>query len=213
MIETGLHDPATQRTAAALLSRSFAYDADVLPLGFDGTSLTVAVATENLELRERIRQLTRKEVRTLVLPIREIREGLKALYPAAVARDADSQAAQTLDEIFAAAIGSYASDVHVEPLDERAGRVRLDVDGVLQHDRNLEAGLFERVVALIKVDAETARTLVARISADFRAAGLRCSLGAALYPQDAPDSSELFSAADRALYATKAAGKNGYSFA
>jgi diguanylate cyclase (GGDEF)-like protein len=66
---------------------------------------------------------------------------------------------------------------------------------------------------LVDVDAETARSLVARISADFRAAGLRCSLGAALYPQDARDSSELFSAADRALYATKAAGKNGYSFA
>ncbi len=153
MTETtrAIPDPATQRTAAALLSRSFAYDADVLPLAFDGASLTVAVVAENLELLDRIRQLTRKDVRTLILPIREIREGLKSLYPAAVMRDADSQAAQTLDEIFAAAIGCYASDVHVEPLDGRAGRVRLDVDGVLQHDRDLEAGLFERVVALIKV--------------------------------------------------------------
>jgi diguanylate cyclase (GGDEF)-like protein len=71
----------------------------------------------------------------------------------------------------------------------------------------------EFAALLVDVDAEAARTLVARISADFRAAGLRCSLGAALYPQDADDSSELFSAADRALYATKAAGKNGYSFA
>ncbi len=148
---TTTYDPATQRTAAALLSRSFAYDADVLPLGFDGASLTVAVASENLDTLDRIRQLTRKDVRTVVLPVREIREGLKALYPATVVRDADSQAAQTLDEIFAAAIGSYASDVHVEPLEDRAGRVRLDVDGVLHHDRDLEAGLFERVVALIKV--------------------------------------------------------------
>ena len=92
-------------------------------------------------------------MRTLLLPLREIREGLKALYPAPVGRDADSQAAQTLDEIFAAAVGIYASDVHVEPLENRAGRVRLDVDGVLQHDRDLAAGLFERVVALIKVRA------------------------------------------------------------
>jgi diguanylate cyclase (GGDEF)-like protein len=72
----------------------------------------------------------------------------------------------------------------------------------------------DEFVALISdVDSETARALVARISADFRAAGIRCSLGAALYPQDANDAPGLLRAADRALYATKAAGKNGYSFA
>ena len=141
----------TQRTAAALLSRSFAYDADVLPISYDGVFVTVAVALESVELIDRIRQVTRKEVRTVLLPVREIREGLKALYPAAIVRDADSQAAVTLDEIFASAIGNYASDVHIEPLDGRAGRVRLDVDGMLQPDRALEAGLFERVVSLVKV--------------------------------------------------------------
>jgi type II secretory ATPase GspE/PulE/Tfp pilus assembly ATPase PilB-like protein len=141
----------TQRTAAALLSRSFAYDADVLPLAFDGTALTVAVTGESAGLAERLRQLTRKEVRTIVLPVREIRDGLKALYPAVASRDPDSRAAQTLDEIFAAAIESYASDVHVEPVDERLGRVRLDVDGVLQHDRNLDFDLYARVVSLVKV--------------------------------------------------------------
>jgi len=141
----------SQRTAAALLSRSFAYDADVLPISYDGSALTVAVALESVELIDRIRAITRKDVRTLVLPVREIREGLKSLYPAVAVRDADSQAAQTLDEIFASAIGNYASDVHIEPIDARSGRVRLDVDGVLQHDRNLEAGLFERVVSLAKV--------------------------------------------------------------
>ncbi len=141
----------TQRTAAALLSRSFAYDADVLPISYDGNALTVAVAVEGVELLDRIRHLTRKEIRTVVLPVREIREGLKQLYPMVAVRDADSQAAQTLDEIFASAIGNYASDVHVEPVDGKTGRVRLDVDGVLQHERTLAAGLFERVVSLIKV--------------------------------------------------------------
>jgi type II secretory ATPase GspE/PulE/Tfp pilus assembly ATPase PilB-like protein len=141
----------TQRTAAALLSRSFAYDADVLPISYDGASVTVAVALESVELIDRIRQVTRKEVRTVLLPVREIREGLKALYPAAIVRDADSQAAVTLDEIFASAIGNYASDVHIEPLEGQAGRVRLDVDGMLQPDRALETGLFERVVSLVKV--------------------------------------------------------------
>ena len=151
MTDVAILGSPSQRTAAALLSRAFAYDADVLPVSYDGTTMTVAIASDSLDLLDRIRQLTRKEVRTIVLPVREIREGLKAVYPAVAMRDADSQAAQTLDEIFAAAIGNYASDVHVEPADARAGRVRLDVDGVLQLDRTLETGLFERVVSLIKV--------------------------------------------------------------
>ncbi|MFZ1125088.1 MAG: ATPase, T2SS/T4P/T4SS family [Candidatus Baltobacteraceae bacterium] len=141
----------TQRTAAALLSRSFAYDADVLPISYDGGALTVGVPTDSLDLVDKIRQQTRKEVRTVILPVREIREALKTLYPAIAARDADSQASVSLDEIFASAIGSYASDLHLEPRDGRSGRVRLDIDGVLQHDRNLEPGLFERVVSLVKV--------------------------------------------------------------
>jgi len=37
----------TQGTAAALISRSFAYDTDVLPLAYDGVVLTVAVAAES----------------------------------------------------------------------------------------------------------------------------------------------------------------------
>jgi type II secretory ATPase GspE/PulE/Tfp pilus assembly ATPase PilB-like protein len=141
----------TQGTAAALLSRAFAYEADVLPLSYDGSVLTVAVAAESSALLEQLVAQTRKDVRTVVMPVREIREALRQLYPPAAAREGDSQAAHMLDEIFAAAISTYACDVHIEPTDERAGRVRLDVDGVLQHDRLLEAGLFERVVALLKV--------------------------------------------------------------
>jgi diguanylate cyclase (GGDEF)-like protein len=71
----------------------------------------------------------------------------------------------------------------------------------------------EFVALLVDVDADTARALVARVSQDFRLAGLRCSIGAALYPQDGADPAAVFASADRALYATKAAGKNGYSFA
>jgi len=158
---------ASQRTASALVSRAFAYDADVLPLAYDGSTLTVAMTSESPELVDRVRHLARKEIRAVVMSVREIREGLKTCYPATVVRDVDSQAAQTLDEIFSAAIASYASDVHVEPTGGRAGRVRLDVDGVLQHDRTLEDGLFERVVSLLKVRANM-NTGESRIPQDGR---------------------------------------------
>ena len=150
-MSAAVNGESTQRAATGLLSRALAFEADVLPLAYDGTVLTVAVGAHSEELVERIRQQTRKSVRTVVLPLREIRDGLKQLYPPATARDGDSQAALALDEIFAAAIAGYASDVHVEPLEGRGGRVRLDIDGVLQNERVLEAGLFERVVALLKV--------------------------------------------------------------
>jgi diguanylate cyclase (GGDEF)-like protein len=71
----------------------------------------------------------------------------------------------------------------------------------------------EFVVLLPNIDVEIARVLVGRLSADLRAQGLHCSLGAAIFPEDAIDAEGLLCAADRALYATKAAGKNGFSFA
>jgi len=71
----------------------------------------------------------------------------------------------------------------------------------------------EFVILLGHEDAKHGRALVARLSSDLRAAGLRCSIGAASFPGDANEANQLLVAADRALYATKAAGKNGYSFA
>lgn len=71
----------------------------------------------------------------------------------------------------------------------------------------------EFVVLLSNVDPDLATALVARLSNDLRAEGISCSLGAALYPRDAPDAATLLAAADRALYVTKAAGKNSFRFA
>jgi diguanylate cyclase (GGDEF)-like protein len=70
----------------------------------------------------------------------------------------------------------------------------------------------EFAMVFANVDEELARSLVARLSADLRSRDLRCSIGAALYPSDATRADEVAVAADRALYATKLAGKNGYSF-
>lgn len=71
----------------------------------------------------------------------------------------------------------------------------------------------EFVVLLTSVDRQLAQTLVERLSSALRDRGLRCSLGAALMPDDATDAASLLAAADRALYKTKASGKNGFSFA
>jgi diguanylate cyclase (GGDEF)-like protein len=71
----------------------------------------------------------------------------------------------------------------------------------------------EFVALLVDVELSRARDMVGRLSQQLRSSGLRCSLGAALYPCDAQDGPSLMIAADRALYAAKAAGKNRFAFA
>ena len=71
----------------------------------------------------------------------------------------------------------------------------------------------EFVVLLPGVDRTLARVLVERLSTTLREQHLSCSLGAALFPQDADNASDLLAAADSALYETKRAGKNGFRFA
>jgi diguanylate cyclase (GGDEF)-like protein len=70
----------------------------------------------------------------------------------------------------------------------------------------------EFVVVINNCDAELARALVGRLSASLRTRDLHCSIGVALYPRDATGEHGLIEAADRALYNTKRAGKNGFSF-
>jgi diguanylate cyclase (GGDEF)-like protein len=71
----------------------------------------------------------------------------------------------------------------------------------------------EFVVLFTGIDAALGYALVARLSSELRSAELRCSIGAALYPHGGADADALFLAADRALYRTKAGGKNGFTFA
>ncbi len=71
----------------------------------------------------------------------------------------------------------------------------------------------EFVVLFVGVDRMLAEALVERLSAALRESELSCSLGAAFFPTDAGDAIALLAAADRALYETKRAGKNGFRFA
>lgn len=71
----------------------------------------------------------------------------------------------------------------------------------------------EFIAFFVDIESVGARYLVRRLSSELRRNGLRCSIGAAVFPRDATDAESLFSAADVALYAVKAAGKNGFAFA
>ena len=61
-----------------------------------------------------------------------------------------------------------------------------------------------------RTDRESAAFVLDRIYESLRSAGLGCSTGVAFYPDDGETEEDLFSAADRAVYVAKAAGKNVY---
>jgi diguanylate cyclase (GGDEF)-like protein len=69
----------------------------------------------------------------------------------------------------------------------------------------------EFVVIFTDCNSDSARALVRRASRELRERGLRCSIGAAVFPRDACDPDGLIAAADRALYFVKG-GKNGFAF-
>ncbi len=71
----------------------------------------------------------------------------------------------------------------------------------------------EFVIVQSNPEPKIERFGVARISELLGLQGLRCTLGAAVYPRDGLDANTLFAAADRALYEAKRAGKNGFAFA
>jgi diguanylate cyclase (GGDEF)-like protein len=71
----------------------------------------------------------------------------------------------------------------------------------------------EFAVVMAKVDPSLSASSLERINELLRHAGVRCSLGAALYPRDGFDAATLARAADRALYSAKAGGKDRFAFA
>lgn len=70
----------------------------------------------------------------------------------------------------------------------------------------------EFVIAMSRTDRSRADAAARRIFEHLTAAGIRCSIGIAMFPDDGVDSGGLFTAADQALYEAKQHGKNRYVF-
>jgi diguanylate cyclase (GGDEF)-like protein len=71
----------------------------------------------------------------------------------------------------------------------------------------------EFVIVLAQTDRDEAEFAVLRLRERFARAGLRCSIGIAMFPSDGRDAPALLDAADEALYAAKSGGKDRYAFA
>lgn len=113
-------------------------------------------------------------------------------------------------------LGHAYGDALLRRVAQRLSSVLRDYDVVAR------TGGDEFVVLLPEIDepsiaAVVAEKLIAAASEDVDAPGrtvrMHASVGIALFPADGHDFDSLLSAADNAMYAAKAAGKNGYQFA
>jgi type II secretory ATPase GspE/PulE/Tfp pilus assembly ATPase PilB-like protein len=139
-------------------------------IGFDDTTATVAIADPPgtviaralaIALRRKLAFVvcTRRDVLGLVAEMRADAEGITAKAGQASStadRDQlielanDAPTIRFVETIFAKAIESKATDIHLEPFDGRV-RIRMRIDGMLYDDLAFPSGLFAGVVSRLKI--------------------------------------------------------------
>ncbi len=156
-----------QPEALRLIPEETARKYDVIPLRIEGDSLVVAMSQpENLYTIDEIQARTRMQVRPLRAALMDVRGAINLHYRAldeveseieqlASADLARVPAARILDLLITGAVKDGASDIHIEPQQDRL-RIRYRIDGHL-HDRlslplNVHVPLLSRLKVLAKMD-------------------------------------------------------------
>ena len=165
--------------AVGLVSESLSRRYGVLPIGWDGERLVVAMADpSNVFALDDIRTITKQEVKVVVATRSSILEAIgryhrmdegaadiSAQVASELELDADlSQIKEVTDEapivklvnmLIAQAVEDRASDIHIEP-SERDLRIRYRIDGVLHEvmrpPKSVQAGVISRLKIMADVD-------------------------------------------------------------
>ena len=156
-----------QPEALRLIPEEMARKYDVIPLRIEGGSLVVAMSQpENLYTIDEIQARTRMQVRPLRAALMDVRGAINLHYRALsevekeiellASADVDRvPASRILDLLITGAVKDGASDIHIEPQQDRL-RIRYRIDGHL-HDRlslplNVHVPLLSRLKVLAKMD-------------------------------------------------------------
>jgi diguanylate cyclase (GGDEF)-like protein/hemerythrin-like metal-binding protein len=111
--------------------------------------------------------------------------------------------------------GHQAGDQVLRVVADRLSRTLRSVDTVARHGGDEFAVLLERVIGTSEI-APVADKIIAAISAPIEVGENTCqvgtSIGIAMYPVDGTSTDVLVSRADAAMYASKARGKNLFTF-
>ncbi|MBM3461828.1 MAG: type II secretion system protein GspE [Armatimonadetes bacterium] len=150
----------------------------LLPLdGGGGDSVRIGISSrESLPALEDIRLMLERDVEPVLMSQAEVEEGLRQLLVARLGTSGtgldddaplvlgeeestdlmrvstEAPVVQLVNSMFLKAVGSYASDIHLEPYEDQA-IVRMRVDGVLQDAFTIPRARYSSVVARLKVMA------------------------------------------------------------
>ncbi|MGY1728819.1 GspE/PulE family protein [Geodermatophilus sp. SYSU D01062] len=172
-----LRDVTPEPEALALIPDATAHRLQALPIGFSGDSVVVAVADGSAANAAAVQEAVQRPVVLHLAAQSELRRAIDTSYRAlaglenqvkvfeardAVRRDAvrveteavadDAPVVQVVDKILTQALRDRASDVHVEPQEERV-RVRYRIDGALHDVLELPGSMGPALVSRIKIMA------------------------------------------------------------
>ncbi|MCH5284529.1 MAG: type II/IV secretion system protein, partial [Akkermansiaceae bacterium] len=159
-------DPATLALVDGELARRLGF----LPLGDDGYSLQVAIADPfDMEKLDSLPQFLNRDVAFFVASDASLTKGINKYYPEKTQKKGNEEAPiiELIDNMFNEAHGMRASDIHIEPMEDRV-RVRYRVDGRLIEVANHPKKLLGSIVARIKVMSSTMSIAEKRVPQDGR---------------------------------------------
>jgi general secretion pathway protein E len=154
-----------QPEALRLIPEEIARKHDVIPLRIEGDTLIVAMShPEDLNILEDLRMRTRMQIKPLraaVMDVRgainlhyramsEIEREIKQLTSADIAR---VPAVRIVDLLIAGAVRDGASDIHIEPLQDRL-RIRYRIAGHLHDSFSLPLSIHTPLLSRLKVLAQ-----------------------------------------------------------
>jgi general secretion pathway protein E len=165
-----------QPEALQLIPEVMARRYNAVPLAVSGNTLQVAMAdpTDVFAL-EAFSALSRMRIKPVAAGVREVREAIDFNYKSygeiekqlaristpgeefverwAIGTDTDAPLAQALNLIIEEAVKARASDIHIEPEEDRL-RVRYRIDGTLQDLMSLPLNIHSALVSRIKILSE-----------------------------------------------------------
>jgi type IV pilus assembly protein PilB len=175
LVDLGEVDP--DRSATELLPEETARELIAIPLALSGEGVVVAAADPSPEVVDRLREALGRPVDAKVAPRSDVRIAIGLHYralsgvssqvemfetrdvprrdPARVETSGasdDAPVVRVVQMVITQALRDRASDVHIEPLDERV-RVRYRIDGALHDVLDLPGTMGPAIVSRIKIMA------------------------------------------------------------
>ena len=164
--------------AIETLPESFARSELAIPITIDDNDVTIAVADPTSELADTLAKTTNRHVQLVIAPRSDVQQAIDSAYRAlasigehvrafeqteaprrlienvaAQALADDAPVVQVVNLIITQALRDRASDVHIEPQDERM-RVRFRIDGALHDVVELPMSMSASLVSRLKIMSE-----------------------------------------------------------